>query len=67
MATYNGSVVATPVLASGYRRMRTWMGSGIASASPVTVFYRASNGPDRGTASSAAAVPAGNVIERPAR
>lgn len=66
MATYTGSVI-TGTVQRGYRMGRTWTGSGVAIVSVVTVFYRASNGSTRGTATSAAAVPVGNVIERPAR
>lgn len=64
MATYNGTVIATPVLASGYRRMRTWMGSLGPMPAATIYYYRTSNGSTRGTAATASGVPAGSVIER---
>jgi len=60
MATYNGSVVATPELVSGYRRQRTWMGSVVVLV-PILDYVVTADG-SRG--STIGPIPAGSRVER---
>lgn len=69
MASHTGTAVALPTpVGIGWRLARRWMATGapLLPAS-TTIYYRTSNGATRGTTTSAAAVPAGSVIERVSR